>query len=97
MKHTPYIHRADKELRWSRDFGCYIIIGEGFAYSPNDYYLGERWVYTRPGYDCNRACFRGNLSDDWPCHDFGQDFLAALEWLHCAEEDKERTMELWTK
>lgn len=95
MKHKPYIHRRVGELKWSVDFECYVR--EDFWHLPNDYFLGERWVYLTPGLDTNKANFRGNLSDDWPCIDFGKDFVRALKWLHGAKRRWRSTERLWVK
>ena len=97
--HKPYIHARKDKLRWSKDFKCFVVANrdEHYLCYPSNFYLGERWVYMTPGIDTHAANFRGNLSDDWPCVDFGKDLQGALDWLHKAEEPQERTQELWLK
>lgn len=99
--HSKYVHpivqRVDYLLRYSKDFKCYVVIERMHGLSfPSAFYLGERCLYTTPGTDhMAGGGFRGNLSDSWPCNDFGMDLLSALKWLWEAEEP-ERTLELWT-
>ncbi len=98
VKHKPHsLAKSHKfNIRWSEDFECFIKVARPFDTLPNSFYLGERTIYLTPGFDCRRANFRGNCSDDWPCIDFGKDFKEALEWLHNAEDSKRRTRSLWT-
>ena len=97
MKHKPYTNRHSIDLIWSRDFGCFIDVDADYWHMPTDFWLGERWVYTTPGYDRMCANFRGNLSDSWPCIDFDKDLEAALEWLHKAKRRWRSTKKLWVK
>lgn len=97
IRHKPYINRHKIELSWSKDFGCYLVKDKGWMDFPTDFYLGERWVYTTPGFDTYSANFRGNESDNWSCIDFGKDLLRALDWLHQAKRRWRGTKRLWTK
>lgn len=96
-KHNAILQRDDYYLKYSKDFKCYVLIDRmnGLSF-PSSFYFGERCLYITPGVDhMTGGGFRGNLSDDWPCNDFGMDLLSALKWLKEAEEPK-RTLELWT-
>lgn len=99
MKHKPYHLRGNKELRWSLDFECFVRVEDAphWMCFPKHFYLGERWVYLTPGFDSYSANFRGNLSDAWPCIDFGKDLVKALDWLHEAKRRKRSTKKLWVK
>lgn len=97
MKHKPYVNRHTIKLKWSKDFECFLREDRCWRCFPSDFYLGERWVYLTPGLDTYAANFRGNLSDAWPCIDFGKDLVAALAWLHEAKRRKGSTHILWTK
>lgn len=101
MAHTKYSHAVNQRdgycLEYSKDFDCFFLYDCNHSMIfPSSFYLGERCLYLTPGRDHSvGGGFRGNLSDDWPCHDFGMDLKSALEWLHEAEEPDE-TLYLWT-
>ena len=64
----------------SRDFGCWIKRHTTFQ-PPNQYALGNKYVYWQAGVDTESSCLRGSTINHWGGWSFGQNLQEALDWL----------------
>ncbi len=73
---------AEPQNKWerSRDFGCWIKRYTHFQ-PPNQYALGNKYVYWQAGVDTASSCLRGSTINHWGGWSFGQNLQEALDWL----------------
>ena len=73
---------AEPQNDWvrSRDFGCWIKRYTNFQ-PPNQYALGNKYVYWQAGADTASSCLRGSTINHWGGWSFGQNLQEALDWL----------------
>ena len=73
---------TEAQNKWvrSKDFGCWIKRHNPFQ-PPDQYALGNKYVYWQAGVDTEGSCLRGSTINHWGGWHFGRNLQDALDWL----------------